>query len=597
MKPQAKNKEEILSETLNLFSKVSPEEAESAEALTLTYLQLHAGEVAQARVWDADSVRPVQRWRWLAVATIAAAIAIAIVVPVKMAQRAPAVLEDVAGSRKIPFGEVLRSSGGPGETLVLADGSRVEMRAKSELSLERADDGVRIQLHSGGIIVNAAKQRNGHLYVQTKDVMVSVVGTVFLVNAEEEGSRVAVIEGEVHVQQGVTETKLRPGEQVTSNPRMESIPVKDEVAWSREAVAHVALLQQVPASRTGETPKEEKLNFEEASIRATAPVVSGNPGGRGGGGGALGAGSANRRPGEWGCVAESSNLQRIDPRRLFVPTATLAQLIAHSYPAQDIPGFPMPTPGQRTYGPASGLKCGLLGKMGILSGGADWIRTAKWDLEALIPEGVFTSTPNIVTDPKLQQMIRTLLVNRFKLVIRRETREVPVYLLKVGKDGPKLLKMHAEGTAVATGFGGGGGAGVGGDTPTTQVPGAAGGRGGGAPPPAANPNGSMGFLPSIQGVRGFFGQNASMELLARTLFEGPGSVSRLVFDRTGLTGRYDFQIDADSPIDRNGGPDALDRAYANVLRDTLKALGLELEESRIPVEAWVIERAEKPTEN
>jgi RNA polymerase sigma factor (sigma-70 family) len=70
-------------------------------------------------------------------------------------------------------------------------GSRVEIREMSELSLDHASDGLRIRLSKGSIIVNAAKQRNGHLYVQTKDMTVSVVGTVFVVNAEEAGSRVA----------------------------------------------------------------------------------------------------------------------------------------------------------------------------------------------------------------------------------------------------------------------------------------------------------------------------------------------------------------------------------------------------------------------
>src|SRR4029453_1225248 len=120
----------------------------------------------------------------------------------------------------IRMGEIIRSNGGSGGSLVLADGSRIEMRTKSELVLENAVDGVRIQLHNGGIIVNAAPQRKGHLYVQTRDLTVSVIGTVFLVNAEAEGSRVAVIEGEVHVVQGPVETKLRSGEQVASNPLM-----------------------------------------------------------------------------------------------------------------------------------------------------------------------------------------------------------------------------------------------------------------------------------------------------------------------------------------------------------------------------------------
>ena len=106
--------------------------------------------------------------------------------------------------------------------LKLADGSAIEMRSNSALRLHQANDGVQIHLDAGSVIVNAARQRTGHLYVKTRDMTVSVVGTVFLVNAEEEGSRVAVIEGEVRVQQGEIETKLRPGQQVTTNPAMES---------------------------------------------------------------------------------------------------------------------------------------------------------------------------------------------------------------------------------------------------------------------------------------------------------------------------------------------------------------------------------------
>src|SRR5204862_6089465 len=114
----------------------------------------------------------------------------------------------------------------------LADGSLIEMRANSEMAIEAADDGVRIRLDAGSVIVTAAKQQKGHLYVQTKDVTVSVVGTVFLVNAEEAGSRVAVIQGEVRVQQGVILKKLLPGEQIETNPIMRSVPMIKEIQWS-----------------------------------------------------------------------------------------------------------------------------------------------------------------------------------------------------------------------------------------------------------------------------------------------------------------------------------------------------------------------------
>ena len=134
-------------------------------------------------------------------------------------------------------------AGDAGRMLTLDDGSRVEMRAQSELSIERATDGIGIRLLTGDIIVNAAKQRDGHLYVHTKDMTVAVVGTVFLVNAGNDGSRVAVIEGEVSVREGDTETRLRPGEQVATSPTLARRPMRDDIIWSRNADAHLAILE------------------------------------------------------------------------------------------------------------------------------------------------------------------------------------------------------------------------------------------------------------------------------------------------------------------------------------------------------------------
>src|SRR6185436_4211306 len=96
-----------------------------------------------------------------------------------------------------PRGVRVYAAGNDGLQVTLSDDSRVEMRAHSEMTVGRAYDGIQIDLKTGDIIVTAAKQRTGHLYVQTKDLTIAVVGTVFLVNAGTDGSRVAVIEGEV----------------------------------------------------------------------------------------------------------------------------------------------------------------------------------------------------------------------------------------------------------------------------------------------------------------------------------------------------------------------------------------------------------------
>ncbi len=160
----------------------------------------------------------------------------------------------------------------------MADGSRVEMRAESRISLKPAADGIQITLITGSVIVNAAKQGNGHLYVQTRDCTVSVIGTVFLVTADEEGSRVAVIQGEVHVQHGTTLKALLPwGEQMATVPTMKALPVAEEISWSRYAAAHLELLKQsapVPIAALNESsvhaaPEVGAEKAAEAPARTT----------------------------------------------------------------------------------------------------------------------------------------------------------------------------------------------------------------------------------------------------------------------------------------------------------------------------------------
>ena len=150
----------------------------------------------------------------------------------------------ITAGERIERSQAIRTGNDSGAILQLADGSRIEMNARSELSLNRASDGVRIDLARGSVIVTAAKQRTGHLYVGTVDCTVSVVGTVFSVNAGSKGSRVSVIEGEVHVQQGTSNKSLHPGQQMATNPAMGSVPVSDEIAWSQDRDVHLALLKE-----------------------------------------------------------------------------------------------------------------------------------------------------------------------------------------------------------------------------------------------------------------------------------------------------------------------------------------------------------------
>ncbi len=151
-------------------------------------------------------------------------------------------------------GEMVRTAKGSNAIIELADKSRVEMRERSELAVtERRSwipamrpDGV-IGLERGAIIVEASDQGSGHLYVDTDDCRVAVTGTTFAVNHGMKGSRVSVIEGEVHVNHGSLKDVLTPGDQTTTNATLTRIPVEDEIAWSQNVAQHVALLREVQA--------------------------------------------------------------------------------------------------------------------------------------------------------------------------------------------------------------------------------------------------------------------------------------------------------------------------------------------------------------
>lgn len=136
----------------------------------------------------------------------------------------------------ISRGERIRTARDSGAVVTLKDGSQVEMRERSEFSIAENSSGTTLNLARGNIIVEAAKQRDGkHLYVATGDSLTSVVGTVFSVNNGTKGTRVSVVEGEVHVSHAGLEDVLRPGDQTTTNASLERVPVKSEIAWSRNA--------------------------------------------------------------------------------------------------------------------------------------------------------------------------------------------------------------------------------------------------------------------------------------------------------------------------------------------------------------------------
>jgi bla regulator protein blaR1 len=213
-----------------------------------------------------------------------------------------------------------------------------------------------------------------------------------------------------------------------------------------------------------------------------------------------------------------------------------------------------------------------------LVGGPGWLDDDRFDMVAKLEGNPEFGVPGGEPDP-IRLAMRALLADRFKLTVNRETREMDIYALvmvKPGVPGPALKPVSPEcAAAIKAG------------------PRAAGPPPG--PPPASHglPCGGMGIGPGLIRFGGFpFSQVAS--ILA-------GQSGRLVVDRTGLTGGWQFELrfaaeqrgQLPSGVDVPA-PDADAPSFFTALQEQL---GLKLEPTKGPVDVLVIEHVEHPSED
>jgi hypothetical protein len=159
-------------------------------------------------------------------------------------------LSAILPGETIELGESIRTARDANAVVRLRDGSLVEMKERSGLSVSENSNGTTLHLEGGNLIVQAAPQRQRHLYVETNDCLVSVTGTIFSVNNGTRGSRVSVIEGEVHVDRaGQAESVLHGGDQVTTSERLERVPVMQEIQWSRDRERYAQILESLRGMR------------------------------------------------------------------------------------------------------------------------------------------------------------------------------------------------------------------------------------------------------------------------------------------------------------------------------------------------------------
>lgn len=173
----------------------------------------------------------------------------------------------VSTGAKLQKGERVRTAKDAHAVVRLGDGSLIEMNERSELYLTKNGQGTTIHLDRGNIVVEAAKQKDVKLFVESGDSLVSVTGTVFSVNNGTKGSRVSVIEGEVNLNHAGSDRVLRPGEQVTTSPAITTIPIKDEVAWSKNASRYAAVLSGLARL------KNELKNVQQPGVRNSTHLL------------------------------------------------------------------------------------------------------------------------------------------------------------------------------------------------------------------------------------------------------------------------------------------------------------------------------------
>ena len=208
-----------------------------------------------------------------------------------------------------------------------------------------------------------------------------------------------------------------------------------------------------------------------------------------------------------------------------------------------------------------------------LVGGSGWMSDDRFDIVAKL-EGDPPPLPLGAGPDHMMLALRTLLADRFKLVLRRETREFDIYALTVARPGAKLgPELKPAGPACS--------------------PEALAARRGGAAA-TAQPSEFCGIRPTPGG--GVMVRGIALSAFANFV---SNQVGRYVVDRTGLTGQWDFTLTASMPA-RSGDtkpPDAPpgDPNAPDLFTAVQEQLGLRLQATKGPVDVFVIESAQPPT--
>ena len=151
----------------------------------------------------------------------------------------------LAPGAQVGDGQQVRTTANSRMTLRLSDGSVMDLNQRTRLGIGARGRNMTVALNQGAVIVQAAHRTSGHLYVRTPDCRVAVVGTVFAVDAGLKGSRIAVLQGAVHVSHAGTESVLKPGDQLATSDNLAPQPLAEQFTWSPEREKYAGLMAQL----------------------------------------------------------------------------------------------------------------------------------------------------------------------------------------------------------------------------------------------------------------------------------------------------------------------------------------------------------------
>jgi uncharacterized protein (TIGR03435 family) len=205
-----------------------------------------------------------------------------------------------------------------------------------------------------------------------------------------------------------------------------------------------------------------------------------------------------------------------------------------------------------------------------ISGGPAWVESDHYDILAKAPGEVRPSLDEQMA------MLRKLLADRFKLTFHREQKEMSIYALTVAKNGSNVTGSKVTGSKV-----------TGSKLKESAVS------------PDESPVGPppLIFVVTPPAVR-LAGRYATMAELA-SVFQR-STLDRPVVDKTGLAGRYDFDLEFtpdESQFSGMLGRPPSDAPLPGLFAAIQQQLGLKLEATKGPVDVLVVDRAERPSEN